>query len=217
MIIKLPNEFYFADKDARSHAYVKDGILYVCGRINYENLMYTISFVLQGYDHCYYCGEYLTHRKRTLDHKFPRAWGGVSIPDNLIPCCKSCNQAKRDMTYNQFIRWKSCFTTKEKDSYYKEAIKRNTKTIQKGKLQLPSYWLTDYDVSEVLLAIKFDEISKTESKKVGIYYEKNGGYPKPIIVSSNGWVFKGFNILYHAKVNGITIVPAIVLENVVKV
>ena len=41
----------------------------------------------------------LTQKNRTLDHMYPRRWGGVSIPDNLVPSCKNCNGDKMDMTY----------------------------------------------------------------------------------------------------------------------
>jgi hypothetical protein len=52
---------------------------------------------------CAYCGRELqqsTTGKGTLvatvDHIVPQSRGGKTTIDNLIPCCKACNSAKRD-------------------------------------------------------------------------------------------------------------------------
>ena len=44
--------------------------------------------------HCEYCGVYMTRSKRTLDHKFPKQFGGEYTKDNIAICCKPCNQLK---------------------------------------------------------------------------------------------------------------------------
>ena len=47
--------------------------------------------------HCYLCGRILvfsqedTNAKFTLDHLWPRDFGGDSIEENLLPACKECN------------------------------------------------------------------------------------------------------------------------------
>lgn len=38
--------------------------------------------------HCGYCGEKLAFDKMTIDHIFPRCFGGGDGFDNLICCCK---------------------------------------------------------------------------------------------------------------------------------
>jgi len=40
----------------------------------------------------YGCGQIAT----TLDHVIPVKSGGLSVPGNVVPACKSCNSAKRD-------------------------------------------------------------------------------------------------------------------------
>ena len=47
---------------------------------------------------CYYCGEKVAaHRDLTMDHLVPLARGGKSTKNNLVPCCKECNNRKKGM------------------------------------------------------------------------------------------------------------------------
>ena len=46
---------------------------------------------------CYYCGEYFSHKELTMDHLIPLVRGGRSTRDNLVPCCKNCNNKKKTM------------------------------------------------------------------------------------------------------------------------
>jgi hypothetical protein len=54
---------------------------------------------------CYLCGVVLVttgngHDKRSVDHLWPRALGGQSIIENLMPCCNDCNCTKKhDITW----------------------------------------------------------------------------------------------------------------------
>lgn len=50
---------------------------------------------------CAYCGGLGDQ----VDHKIPIAQGGTSDPDNLAPCCRTCNRLKGDYTPEQFRRW----------------------------------------------------------------------------------------------------------------
>ncbi|AFV50663.1 HNH endonuclease [Pseudomonas phage AF] len=43
---------------------------------------------------CGYCGEELTERNLTIDHKVPRCHGGDHSLENLIACCRWCNTSK---------------------------------------------------------------------------------------------------------------------------
>jgi hypothetical protein len=124
------------------------------------------------------------------------------------------------MTYEQYLKWIKEPIDGKKKFYYKEVVRKNSRIIHSGKLVLPDEWLAEYDITNILKRIDLEWIKAINNKnfeKLCKYYEKNHAYPNPIIVSSNGWVFKGLHILYHAKINNITNVSAIVLENVVKV
>ena len=46
---------------------------------------------------CYYCGIRVDHKELTMDHLIPLSRGGRSTKDNLVPCCKSCNNKKKTM------------------------------------------------------------------------------------------------------------------------
>ena len=105
MIIRLPRKFYYTEKKNSSYAYVQNGILYIKGGVNYEDLMYELTYILKGYDKCYYCGRKLSNKNRTIDHMYPRRWGGISITNNMLPSCRLCNGEKRDMTVRQFELW----------------------------------------------------------------------------------------------------------------
>jgi len=45
---------------------------------------------------CWYCGEQVGFKNLTMDHVIPLARGGRSTKDNLVPCCKECNNKKKN-------------------------------------------------------------------------------------------------------------------------
>jgi len=47
---------------------------------------------------CQYCGKKFTASELTLDHVIPRAQGGTTCWENIVACCSSCNDRKRDRT-----------------------------------------------------------------------------------------------------------------------
>ncbi|MDW7771696.1 MAG: HNH endonuclease [Desulfobulbaceae bacterium] len=44
---------------------------------------------------CYYCGRKVGFKNLTMDHIIPLSRGGRSTRDNLVPCCKECNNRKK--------------------------------------------------------------------------------------------------------------------------
>ena len=46
---------------------------------------------------CYYCGSAKPPKELTMDHIVPIARGGQSTRSNVVPCCKSCNNAKKQL------------------------------------------------------------------------------------------------------------------------
>ena len=215
MKIRLPEHFIYTNKSQNTSAYVNDGILYVSGRINFDVLMYKITYALKGYDTCYYCKTKLTEKNRTMDHLYPRRWGGISIPENLVPCCKNCNRDKMDMTYEQFMQYRKFKSQKCKDEFYQKCLKENLRVRKRAKFVLKRDWISVYNIQEVLKYMKFNKLDKNKSKKLADYYNNWGHYTHPVIVSSNDWIFKGRHILYHAKRIKRHSVISVVLENVV--
>ncbi len=45
---------------------------------------------------CYYCSENVGFKNLTMDHIIPLSRGGRSTKDNLVPCCKECNNKKKN-------------------------------------------------------------------------------------------------------------------------
>ena len=82
---------------------------------------------------------------------------------------------------------------------------------------VPQNWVTLFDVSEIIEELDFEAIERFGNDKIDLYYQLHGFYPRPIIISSNGWIFKGKHILYHAKVHGIKNVSCVRLDNVFRV
>ena len=82
----------------------KKGRLYV-RRDDFEKTMAAITYQLKGEDTCKYCGTILTHAIRTIDHVYARDLGGPTVPNNLEPCCKSCNTRKRIFDKEEFERY----------------------------------------------------------------------------------------------------------------
>ena len=47
---------------------------------------------------CQFCGEKFPFKELTLDHVFPKSRGGEDTWENIVACCKTCNQLKADRT-----------------------------------------------------------------------------------------------------------------------
>ena len=46
---------------------------------------------------CYYCGKPFKPKGLTMDHIVPLARGGRSTKENLVACCKECNNRKKTL------------------------------------------------------------------------------------------------------------------------
>ncbi|ADH85963.1 HNH endonuclease [Desulfurivibrio alkaliphilus] len=44
---------------------------------------------------CHYCGGKFAPAELTMDHVVPLVRGGLSRKNNLVPCCKNCNNEKK--------------------------------------------------------------------------------------------------------------------------
>jgi len=47
---------------------------------------------------CHYCGKKFPRHELTMDHIVPIVRGGKSTKGNVVPCCKTCNNAKKYLT-----------------------------------------------------------------------------------------------------------------------
>jgi 5-methylcytosine-specific restriction protein A len=46
---------------------------------------------------CYYCGSPTPSKELTMDHIVPVSRGGKSTRGNVVPCCKKCNNTKKQL------------------------------------------------------------------------------------------------------------------------
>jgi 5-methylcytosine-specific restriction endonuclease McrA len=46
---------------------------------------------------CYYCRRPTPPKELTMDHIVPISRGGKSTKGNVVPCCKECNNAKKQL------------------------------------------------------------------------------------------------------------------------
>jgi 5-methylcytosine-specific restriction protein A len=46
---------------------------------------------------CFYCGRATSPNALTMDHIVPISRGGKSTRGNVVPCCKTCNNAKKQL------------------------------------------------------------------------------------------------------------------------
>jgi HNH endonuclease len=65
------------------------------------------AWAMSSHPHCYICGTILDFEATgqingyTLEHIWPRAYGGDSIAENFLPACESCNSKKK----RHFATW----------------------------------------------------------------------------------------------------------------
>jgi len=60
---------------------------------------------VEGKVRCFYCETALDlvgPNKYTIDHRTPQSRGGNDDPENLVPCCKTCNCRKGTQTAEEF-------------------------------------------------------------------------------------------------------------------
>ena len=62
---------------------------------------------------CYYCQKKVAHTQLTMDHLVPLARGGRSTKNNLVPCCKECNNQKKGMLP---LEWQEYIERQQKDN-----------------------------------------------------------------------------------------------------
>ena len=54
------------------------------------------NILLRDHNTCQYCGRVFPPQDLTLDHIIPRSRGGDSAWENLVTCCRACNNRKGD-------------------------------------------------------------------------------------------------------------------------
>ena len=208
MIMELP------DKPFRmQYAEVIHGELLIYENVRFEDLMYEITYASKKRI-CTYCGKRLTKTTSTMDHGFPRASGGISIPNNLFPSCSDCNTEKGDMTHDEYLHYIK-LDKFDKKKYRKELMKYREDVFRKIGFKLPKRWIS----STPLILIDYEPASTDlrgkQYYRISEFYQKYKKLPRPIIVDKNMRLLDGYNCILFAKDHNLKEIPVIILENVV--
>lgn len=219
MIIELPKNFYKTCGD-RGFAQVRDGTLEIHGdfSFNYEKLMIELTYEMKGRTKCYYCGKEIAPEKVTIDHLFPRDFGGITIPNNLEPACEECNEKKSNLNYAEFQIWKGLEEASSQKIFYKETIKRKRKkkcdTNNLYGFDLPKGWVTYVPLEVIKKVTSIDTRGSKQYNKMINFYDLYKKLPRVAIISANNILLIGETVYAVAKKRELDKVPAIILENV---
>jgi hypothetical protein len=64
-----------------------------------------VSILTRDLYTCQYCGKKLSKNSGTRDHVYPECKGGKATWDNLVACCKACQEKKADRTCEESDMW----------------------------------------------------------------------------------------------------------------
>lgn len=87
---------------------------YVINRVQYNKRGYSAGKLLRWEGKpCPYCGIRMTRTQGwgrpcspSRDHRIPLSRGGPNVPDNLLICCRRCNERKGSLDEEEFAAWK---------------------------------------------------------------------------------------------------------------
>lgn len=218
MIIDLPEKFAYKNRKGEAEAFIDDErILKMKNYVSFKRLMKDIAYALKGRKICYYCGKTMKKAEITIDHAIPQDIGGPTIPNNLYPACSKCNSEKSNLLNQQYLKFRTLESEKERKEYRKKCLEENEilKHISHSKLLVNM--ITYMQISDVKLIkgqYKCKDYHYTKYAEVEKFYETYNRLKKPIIVDKNLKLLGGFISLMYCKEHGINTIPVIVLENV---
>jgi len=207
MIMDLPTQYRL-----KTYARVQKGALIIFRSTRYEDLMYSITYSLKKRV-CIYCEKTMHERNCTLDHRYPIDLGGISITDNLFPCCPDCNSKKCNLTHEEYLVLLS-LQDHDKKAYRKQVEKKNEEIKKAIGFRLPNEWVTYSSIHDILYHRPAIEIYGLQYSKIMEHHSRYGTFPRPIVVDSEFRLLDGYNIVFFARENNIENIPVIWLENV---
>lgn len=207
MIMELPRKF-----EIESYAKVEDGKLYIYRLERFEDLMYELTYASKK-KKCVYCGKKLKRKNSTLDHRYPRDTGGISITNNLYPCCSKCNSKKGGLTHDEYLKIMD-LPKIEMKQMNRQFMKHKEKIMKKIGYKLPKKWVIFLEVSEIKYHKPEQDLRGKKYHRILEFYEKYKKLPRPVIVDVNNKLLDGYNIILFANDSKIKTIPVIRLDNV---
>lgn len=201
-------------KKFRTHnAEVINSELLIYDNLRFEDLMYELTYASKKCI-CSYCGKRLKNNTRTMDHGFPRATGGISITNNLFPCCADCNSKKGDLTHDEFLHYLKLNPVEQKQYRYQLLAYRERIFSTKG-FKLPKKWITYMSTLLIVYKVPATTYKGKKFYRISEFYQKYTKLPRPIIVDRNLQLLDGYNTLLFAQERKLKEVPVIILDNVI--
>ena len=216
MIIELPREFTFFNETGEIVAYVENGILKLKNTASYKKVMFELTYEMKGRKRCCYCERTVDKKEMTLDHVYPRDFGGPSITDNLVPCCQEWNSDKNNFTHQQYkeiLLARQNGTAKQlKEEFYK----KQEELRKQKKYNLPEHWIEEVKLSELRI-LYLDSFNYKATKKYNDskkFYNMYEMLRRPIVVDRKNNILDEFILYLFARDKKLEKVPIIKLENV---
>lgn len=208
MIMELPKKFKYKD-----YVRVKGGILYIDYIKRIEDIMYELTYAVRK-PVCVYCGRKLKRKECTLDHRFPRSTGGVSIVNNLFITCSLCNRQKDKYLHYDFLKLRKLHKKGQK-KLIRNIRKHEIKKFKKTGFILPRKWVKNVDLSEIHCRQTDGNYSRSKRYyRIVKFWETYHKVPRPVILDRNYVLMDGYNIIVFARDFNVETIPAVVLDNV---
>ncbi len=107
IVLLIKGKAEYIEKITNIETYIKVGKYYIPRtiKLTYEMAIPELelpfsreNIFLRDENICQYCGREFPTKDLTLDHVFPKSRGGKTDWENIVCCCKNCNQFKADRT-----------------------------------------------------------------------------------------------------------------------
>lgn len=210
MILELPTK-----KFKHKNAEIVDDTLMIFQLESFEDLNYELTYALRE-KKCIYCYTKLKQKNRTLDHRYPRGTGGVSITNNLFPCCSKCNSKKTNLTHKEFMAFKE-LDKEERRKYMEFVNDYKEKILNRIGYVLPKKWVEYMSVEDIKYRKIKDFVYGKKFSRIKEFYKVHKHLPRPIVIDRENNVLDGYNAFMFAKEYGIQFIPVIKLHNVILV
>lgn len=210
MHVLLPKKFHFN----RTRNYIENDNLFIASDVKFRYLMYSLTYAIHK-NRCYYCGKKIKNKKlKTIDHVIPRALGGITVTNNLVPACEECNNNKAFMSVTQFHLWNS-MRPRDRKEYEKILRDRVEKIHQTKGFDLPESWIEYASLNQIDNTYEFEYEKGKKYEKVKCFYETYGKLPRPIVVDNDYNILESRSVYIVAKDKGIKEIPVVRCDNII--
>jgi len=207
MIMDLPQRYRL-----KTFARVRQQELLVFRSSRFEDMMFSMTYALRKRV-CVYCGKVMNAKNCSLDHRYPIDIGGISITNNLFPCCPECNSVKSNLTHEEYLVFRNLPNNKKND--YRTQVQIKNENIKKAVgFRLPHEWVTYLPLQSIMYHRQSVELYGFRYTKIMEHYSMYRTFLRPAIVDYENHLLDGYNIILFARENKIEYVPAIKLSNV---